>query len=408
MLQQTSHLLWSVLLLVGVGLITRAVSTPQMLLNQGGPTIERAKATTISVSLFAALERLARLVDISYCIGNTGVRKPFNCVSRCKDFPNLALVRTWHTGMLISDSCGYIAVDQGGPEGGADDGSDKLLTKPAIVVAFRGTYSIANTVMDLSTIPQEYVPYPSPDDGGDGPPLEPSHSCHNCTVHMGFRESWRSARKTVLPELTELRARYPSHPVVLVGHSLGGAVACLAALELRVSLGWEDISVTTFGEPRVGNYGFTRFVDEVFGLDGDMDLEDSSYRRVTHNSDPVPLLPPGEFGFRSHSGEIYISKKNLSPSETDLQTCIGDTDPACSAGGDSDLRDILRRTVHLPRMSWSIFRITDMIGLPTRFKLWQLFFAHRDYFWRIGLCVPGGDPTKWTTRFFGNGESAEL
>jgi hypothetical protein len=21
-------------------------------------------------------------------------------------------------------------------------------------------------------------------------------------------------------------------------------------------------------------------------------------------------------------------------------------------------------------------------------KLWQLFFAHRDYFWRLGLCLP--------------------
>jgi hypothetical protein len=34
-------------------------------------------------------------------------------------------------------------------------------------------------------------------------------------------------------------------------------------------------------------------------------------------------------------------------------------------------------------------------GFPARFKLWQLFFAHRDYFWRLGLCVPGGDPADW-------------
>jgi hypothetical protein len=36
-----------------------------------------------------------------------------------------------------------------------------------------------------------------------------------------------------------------------------------------------------------------------------------------------------------------------------------------------------------------------MWRVPPRFKLWQLFFAHRDYFWRLGLCVPGGDPTDW-------------
>jgi hypothetical protein len=32
---------------------------------------------------------------------------------------------------------------------------------------------------------------------------------------------------------------------------------------------------------------------------------------------------------------------------------------------------------------------------PARLKLWQLFFAHRDYFWRLGLCLPGGDPADW-------------
>jgi hypothetical protein len=42
----------------------------------------------------------------------------------------------------------------------------------------------------------------------------------------------------------------------------------------------------------------------------------------------------------------------------------------------------------------------EVLGLgkqwfPARFKLWQLLFAHRDYFWRLGLCVPGGDPADW-------------
>lgn len=31
--------------------------------------------------------------------------------------------------------------------------------------------------------------------------------------------------------------------------------------------------------------------------------------------------------------------------------------------------------------------------IPSKYRLWELLFAHRDYFWRIGLCVPGGDPT---------------
>src|SRR5690349_18726795 len=64
----------------------------------------------ISQSLFETLEELARIVDISYCVGTSGIRKPFKCLSRCSDFEGFDLVTTWNTGPLLSDSSGYIAV----------------------------------------------------------------------------------------------------------------------------------------------------------------------------------------------------------------------------------------------------------------------------------------------------------
>src|ERR1700712_5045594 len=93
----------------------------------------------ISVRLFSHLERLSRLVDIAYCVGTTGLSRPFDCASRCKDFPTLGLVTTWNTGVLMSDSCGYIAIDHGAklqPEStaGVDGNGDK---PGAIIVAFR-------------------------------------------------------------------------------------------------------------------------------------------------------------------------------------------------------------------------------------------------------------------------------
>lgn len=325
---------------------------------------------SISPAFFSDLERLARLVDITYCVGTSGVYKPFTCASRCKDFPQLELASTWNTGALLSDSCGYVAVDHG-----SEDGREK----PAIIVAFRGTYSLTNTVIDLSTIPQEYVPYPDPGDGGEKRNgTEEQQRCANCTVHTGFLESWRQARKLVLPVVQNARARHPTYPIHLVGHSLGGAVACLAALEMKLARpGWGDgLVVTTFGEPQAGNAGFAEFVDRVFGgggLDGyDPDLERRAYRRVTHVSDPVPLLPLAEWGYRPHAGEVFITKEGVPPAVGDLRLCKGDEDPACIAGSDD-----------------------EMAGVPSRLKLWQLLFAHRDYFWRLGLCVPGGDPSDW-------------
>lgn len=332
-------------------------------------------ALSVSPGFFSDIERLARLVDITYCVGTSGVYQPFSCASRCKEFPNLHLASTWNTGPLLSDSCGFVAVDHGSADG---------REAPSIVVAFRGTYSLANTVVDLSTVPQEYVPYPDPDDGarkhrsGNGTEQQ---QCTNCTVHMGFMESWRQARMLVLPVLKNARARHPGYPMRLVGHSLGGAVACLAALELKVGLGWDDLTVTTFGEPQAGNAAFASYVDQAFGLAldsgghaSDADLEGQAYRRITHAGDPVPLLPLSEWGYRPHAGEVFIAKQQLSPGVEDLRLCRGDEDEGCIAGGaDEGL----------------------LGGIPMRLRLWQLLFAHRDYFWRLGLCVPGGDPNDW-------------
>lgn len=359
-----------------------------------------AGANSVSTGFFASLERLARLVDITYCVGTTGISPPFSCASRCKEFPELRLASTWNTGVLMSDSCGYVAVDHGpGPKRHDGNGAGEEEEEGAIVVAFRGTYSITNTIIDLSTVPQEYVPYPEPDDGGRR--NDTGSRCDNCTVHMGFLESWTQARKLVLPVLKNVRSRHRNYPIHLVGHSLGGAVALLAALELKIVLGWDDLVVTTFGEPQAGNAGFVDHVDRVFelgGLDGyDPDLERRVYRRVTHVDDPVPLLPLSEWGYRSHAGEVFISKSELSPAAEDLRLCRGDEDPACIAGADSAvLARVAGAANEVPRGErWGDGWLEMLSGAPSRLKLWQLLFAHRDYFWRLGLCVPGGDPFDW-------------
>lgn len=54
---------------------------------QGAPEVRN-----ISRSLFESLEELARIVDISYCVGSTGIQKPFSCLSRCKEFEGFELV----------------------------------------------------------------------------------------------------------------------------------------------------------------------------------------------------------------------------------------------------------------------------------------------------------------------------
>lgn len=349
----------------------------------------------VSADVFESLEELARIVDISYCVGSTGIQKPFKCLSRCHEFQGFELVKTWNTGPLLSDSCGYVAISHAPFE-------------ERVLVVFRGTYSIANTIADLSTRHAEYSPFPAGNDTrsfcadpkaiGTGQALlsqtTGQHSarsieepqCQNCTVHSGFLTSWQNTRCMIIPEVEMALEQYPGYKLVLVGHSLGGAVATIAALDFQAR-GYKPF-VTTFGEPRIGNKQFNKYIDDKFNLNAS-GPHDALFRRVTHIQDPVPLLPLQEWGYEMHAGEIFISKASLPPRRDDVYTCDGDADPACIAG--ENLQTMVREG--------DVYGAADQQSLgwkvPNRYKLWELFFAHRDYFWRLGLCMPGGDPWDW-------------
>lgn len=261
---------------------TAILGRPQQL-PLDAPSVSKA-TSNITVDLFNDLEELSRIVDIAYCVGTAGlgIQKPFQCASRCEDFKHFELVKTWNTGPLLSDSCGYIALSH----------SPSI---PRIVIAFRGTYSIANTIIDLSTIPQEYVPYPGDDrdeqEKGTGKswwhlssksPSSEKSKCDGCMVHAGFMTSWHHTRPQMIDILEDLIDQYPDYQLTLVGHSLGGAVAALASLEFHVR-SWNP-QVTTFGEPRLGNQPLMNYIDKAFRNQSQQNASDG-YRRVTHIDD---------------------------------------------------------------------------------------------------------------------------
>ncbi len=296
----------------------------------------------------------------------------------------------------MSDSCGYIVLSH--PP-----------SPPRIILAFRGTYSIANTIIDLSTVPQEYVPYPGDEDEDEAEIRSElkrravdltKAECTDCTVHAGFMTSWRHSRPTILSHLKDLVVQYPDYQLTLVGHSLGGAVAALASLDFHAR-GWNP-QVTTFGEPRIGNQGLMQYLDKTFANGSDKNIT-GMYRRVTHVDDPVPLLPLTEWGYQMHAGEVYISKADLSPEAQDLRHCDGDEDPECIAGAETrqygpNLPSLEERVDIDGFLDW--WRETKgKLEVPPRWRIWQIFFAHRDYFWRLGLCIPGGDPKDWYRKY---------
>lgn len=110
-------------------------------------------------------------------------------------------------------------------------------------------------------------------------------------VHAGFREATRSVLPAILKQL------YVGKPLVIAGHSLGGALAMLCASAIR-EMGHNPIqSVYTFGQPRVGNWSFAAHYDA--------NLHDETFR-VVNAGDLVPKVP---YVFRTykHAGtEVYL------------------------------------------------------------------------------------------------------
>ena len=98
-------------------------------------------------------------------------------------------------------------------------------------------------------------------------------------VHIGFN----SIFKSMLPEIQSFILQNHSVPMVhCVGHSLGGAVATLAADWISHSLK-KSVQLYTFGAPRPGLEPFAKRLSSRIGTD--------NIYRVYHATDPVPMIP---------------------------------------------------------------------------------------------------------------------
>ncbi|HZF31440.1 MAG TPA: lipase family protein [Gammaproteobacteria bacterium] len=106
-------------------------------------------------------------------------------------------------------------------------------------------------------------------------------------VHQGFNEALDLVWNAVDGALTQLRVYERALPIWLCGHSLGGALAALAALRLREDLdknGRRNViaCLHTIGQPRVGNAACAQALDAQLP---------SRYFRSINNRDVVPRVP---------------------------------------------------------------------------------------------------------------------
>ena len=115
-------------------------------------------------------------------------------------------------------------------------------------------------------------------------------------VHAGFAKAMEELKTAI--DTFVANAGAVTH-FNCIGHSLGGAVATLAADQIAAASAGKGRSVRlfTFGSPRVGDLDFARQLETRVGTD--------NIFRVNHTSDPVPAIPTFPFHHTAASNEGY-------------------------------------------------------------------------------------------------------
>ncbi|KAH7082972.1 Alpha/Beta hydrolase protein [Paraphoma chrysanthemicola] len=227
------------------------------------------QSRAVSSSVLSQLQFFSQYSAAAYCLGNnnspnTKITCPQGNCARVEAANTNTL--TEFENSLATDVTGFVATDT---------------TNKLIVLSFRGSRSVRNWITNVNF------------------PAGPTSICPTCASHLGFWGSWLEAQTPVLAAIKKAQAQYPTFRIVATGHSLGGALASLAAGVLR-SQG-TTVDLYTYGAPKIGLEGISQYLSQT--------NRGSTYR-VTHKADPVPKLPPALLGFRHISPEYYVTSGN--------------------------------------------------------------------------------------------------
>jgi len=235
------------------------------------------------------LKLYAQWSAAAYCMGDKPANQPVTCnLDQCSMFASHNAIAVASFTGNVTDIRGFIGVDP---------------VDQQIVVSFRGSVSVRNWITDFIFL------------------QVPCDLTLGCLVHSGFDISWAEVADSVLAGVSAAKAAHPTYKVAVTGHSLGGAVATVAAAYIRKAGFAADLY--TYGSPRVGNRPFVDFVTEQPGAE----------YRVTHADDPVPRLPPILLNYRHTSPEYWIDLNDTDVANLDdVEYCPGYLNVQCNGG----------------------------------------------------------------------------
>ena len=132
---------------------------------------------------------------------------------------------------------------------------------------------------------------------------------------------------SILAAALALIKKHNTSSVVVIGHSLGAALALLDSVYLPLHLPARTrVSMVGYGMPRVGNPAFADYIDAMHSADN-MTV---SLTHINNKKDPIAIVPGQSMGFAHPSGEVHIQDDSGNP----WVSCPGQDNPSrfCSVG----------------------------------------------------------------------------
>jgi predicted lipase len=226
-----------------------------------------AWAVTVNPDVLVSLELYSGYASAAYCLSNYDAKS--NAVAR---FP----VNSYSKNGSATVSYQFLRV-------GEQETTGMVLLdhdEQAVVISFRGTQSQTDWDTNFDFFQDDVDDF-----CGKG-----------CEVHSGFLSSWRGVSDEVLRQRKELLEQHKGYRTVVTGHSLGGALAHVCTAAILNAEPNAELSLYSYGSPRVGNRVFANFINKGLGLKN---------FRVTHMNDPVPRVPQPWLGGYVHTSPEY-------------------------------------------------------------------------------------------------------